>query len=74
MGEGGSPGPRLGETAEKGEPNSVVIVQDFIPFAPRTFLPFFTPLRYLMSRGHFWARWAWCRSVFRLGQEINNDE
>lgn len=32
MGEGGSPGPRLGETAEKGEPNSV-IVQDFIPFA-----------------------------------------
>lgn len=44
MGEGGSPGPRLGETAEKGEPNSVVIVQDFIPFALAFFSPTFFSL------------------------------
>lgn len=49
MGEGGSPGPRLGETAEKGEPNSVIIVQDFIPFALAFFSPFFT---YIFTLSH----------------------
>lgn len=53
MGEGGSPGPRLGETAEKGEPNSVIIVQDFIPFALAFFSPTFFSLflhLYVISR------------------------
>lgn len=49
MGEGGSPGPRLGETAEKGEPNSVVIVQDFIPFALAFFSLFFFLHLYVIS-------------------------